>query len=124
MDLERRTVMRLALAWAAVAAATTVVVTPGHGAADAVTTIGQKDRAFSRAEVTLTAGERLRFANDDAVVHNVFSATPGFEFNLRTQKPGQASEISFDKAGTVEVRCAIHPTMKLRVTVRDRERKE
>jgi hypothetical protein len=55
--------------------------------------------------------------NDDDVTHNVFSQTSGFEFNSKTQAPGAEASVSFDKAGTVEVRCAIHPQMKAIVHV-------
>jgi len=97
-------------------AAAASLLVAGQDASDPVT-IGQKNRTFSKPEITVKVGEKIRFENDDAVVHNVFSSSPGHEFNLKTQKPGQKSELSFDKEGTVEVRCAIHPTMKLRITV-------
>ncbi len=78
----------------------------------------QKDRSFSKSAVTLQTGQPLIFKNEDAVTHNVFSQTPGMEFDLRTQRPGEQSTISFEHAGISEVRCAIHPTMKLIVTVK------
>lgn len=86
-------------------------------------TVGQKNRTFSTSEVTVAVGEPVTFVNDDVVVHNVFSASPGHEFNLKTQKPGAKADIAFDKEGTVEVRCAIHPTMKLRIHVTPRRAK-
>ena len=80
--------------------------------------VSQKGKVFSQTALDVKAGERVTFRNDDAVAHNVFSATPGFSFNLKTQAPNTESHATFDKAGTVEVRCAFHPTMKLTVHVK------
>jgi plastocyanin len=79
--------------------------------------ISQKNKTFSAAALSVRAGEDIVFKNDDAVPHNVFSGSPGFAFNLKSQAPGNQTKITFDKPGTVEVRCAFHPTMKLTVTV-------
>jgi plastocyanin len=74
--------------------------------------ITQKDKAFSVAELTAKSGDTIVFKNDDDVAHNVFSQTPGFEFNAKTQVPGTETPVNFDKSGTVEIPCAIHPKMK------------
>jgi plastocyanin len=87
------------------------------GASDAHS-VSQKNKAFSQAALTVKPGEDVTFTNDDVVVHNVFSATPGLAFNLKTQPPGTSAHVSFDKEGAVDVRCAIHPTMKLTITVK------
>ena len=79
--------------------------------------ITQKDKAFSATELTVKPGDTIVFKNDDDVTHNVFSQTAGFEFNSKTQAPGAEASVSFDKTGTVEVRCAIHPKMKAIVHV-------
>jgi plastocyanin len=39
------------------------------------------------------------------------------EFDLRTQKVGESSEVKFDKVGESDVQCAIHPQMKMKVKV-------
>jgi len=80
--------------------------------------ISQKNKAFSETAVTVKPGDDVTFSNDDAVVHNIFSGTTGMAFNLKTQAPGTSAHVSFDKEGTVDVRCAIHPTMKLTITVK------
>jgi plastocyanin len=79
--------------------------------------VAQKDKAFSDTELKVHVGDTLKFTNEDKVVHNVFSNTPGMEFDLRTQQPGGSSTVPFTKEGTCEVRCAIHPKMKLIVKV-------
>jgi plastocyanin len=90
------------------------------GTADAATegvTVYQEDKAFSEAEVTIKVGQSVTFTNKDPVTHNVFSSTPGMAFDLKTQKPGESSSVTFDHAGTAEVMCAIHPQMKMKVEV-------
>ncbi len=78
----------------------------------------QKNRDFSKTEITVKQGDNIVFKNSDEVTHNVFSMTPGMEFDIRRQAPGASSSIKFDKEGTAEVRCSIHPKMKLIVTVK------
>lgn len=80
--------------------------------------VTQKDRSFSQAEITIKPGDKVIFQNADEVTHNVFSLTPGMEFDLRRQAPGASSTVPFEKEGTAEVRCSIHPKMKLLVTVK------
>jgi plastocyanin len=77
----------------------------------------QKEKAFNVTSINVRSGDRVIFRNDDQVVHNVYSTTPGFEFEIKTQLPGQTSEQRFKGEGEAEVRCAIHPQMKLKVHV-------
>ena len=79
--------------------------------------IGQKGKKFSQTEVTVKVGEKLVFNNDDDVTHNVFSAAPGFAFNVVAMKPGSDHQLTFTKEGSFDVRCAFHPAMKVKVTV-------
>ncbi len=81
-------------------------------------TIIQKDRAFSQTEITLKPGDTILFRNADEVTHNVFSVSKGMEFDLRRQSPGGSSPVSFANEGIAEIRCSIHPKMKLTVTVK------
>jgi plastocyanin len=80
--------------------------------------ISQQDRHFSQTEITIKIGDTISFKNDDEVTHNVFSTTPGMEFDLHRQAPGASSTIPFNKAGDAEVDCSIHPRMKLLVHVK------
>jgi plastocyanin len=79
--------------------------------------IVQKDRAFSQTEMSIKVGDSIVFKNADAVTHNVFSVSKGMEFDIRRQAPGGSSTVIFAKEGVAEVRCSIHPKMKLLVTV-------
>jgi plastocyanin len=83
------------------------------------TAIHQKGRLFSPDVMTVKKGEALTFLNDDNLPHNIMSASPGNEFNLGSQVPGSATPVTFKQAGEVKVICAIHPRMKMNVTVTD-----
>lgn len=81
------------------------------------TEVIQKNKRFSQDVVTVKKGESVTFKNADPFVHNVYSQSPGMTFDIQTQKPGESSTITFDKLGEADVRCAIHPTMKMKVIV-------
>ncbi|MDX2223175.1 MAG: cupredoxin domain-containing protein [Rhodospirillaceae bacterium] len=79
--------------------------------------VTQKGKAFSQSEITLPVGGSVEFVNDDDTAHNVLSFTPGFEFDLKLQRPGERKVITFDTPGRVEIECDIHPKMGLVITV-------
>ena len=79
--------------------------------------VSQKGKRFQPESVSVRVGDRVLFQNDDETTHNVFSRSPGAAFNVGIQEPGSSSPVTFEKAGPVEVRCAIHPGMKMTVEV-------
>jgi plastocyanin len=99
----------------------TVVVLVGlsAGALAANLTITQKGRLFSSESITIKKGESVTFANDDTVPHNIVSASKGNEFNLGSQPPGAATDVTFKESGEAQVICAIHPRMKMIVKITD-----
>lgn len=89
------------------------------GAAFAATgeVISQKGKAFGRQAVEVKVGETVRITNDDDVVHHVFVNSDAISFDSGQQPKGETVGIRFTRAGSYEVRCAIHPKMKLLVNV-------
>jgi plastocyanin len=79
--------------------------------------IMQKGKTFSESAITIEKGDIVVFVNDDGVTHNVMSTDSGNEFNIGSQPPGVSTPVTFDKAGTFTILCAIHPRMKLLVKV-------
>lgn len=77
----------------------------------------QKNKQFAESKIVIKAGDKVVFQNDDLVVHNVYSRTPGLGFATEVQMPGKSSIVTFDKPGTVEVVCAMHAGMKLTIEV-------
>ncbi|MGQ0752335.1 MAG: cupredoxin domain-containing protein [Betaproteobacteria bacterium] len=81
-------------------------------------TVVQKNQEFSVRHLTIKAGDRVTFVNNDAVTHNVYSDTKGLAFEIELQPPGRADTVQFSSPGVAEVRCAIHPNMRLSVAVK------
>jgi plastocyanin len=103
----------------AIAAAALGCVSGAMLALAAEPTIGQKGRIFSQTEVTIKSGDKVNFLNDDDIVHNVMSTSAGNEFNLGAQAPGISTPVTFKTKGEINVFCAIHPRMKMKVKVTD-----
>jgi len=87
-------------------------------AADEAHTIVQKGRAFRPAEVTIGRGESLTFTNNDEFIHQIYAQGAGFAFDSDEKNPGENITETFTTSGTFEVRCHIHPKMKLAVHVK------
>jgi plastocyanin len=81
-------------------------------------TVSQKNRAFSPGQLTVTRGTVVHFVNDDDVTHHVYVDSPTMKFDSGEQPVGSTVDLRFDENGTFLVRCAIHPTMRLTVTVK------
>jgi plastocyanin len=64
-------------------------------------------------------GGRVRFPNDDPILHNVFSVSPGNAFDLGLYKKGPGKEKAFESPGLVRVYCNVHPSMVAYILVVD-----
>ena len=86
-------------------------------------TVDQHNKAFvvdgNKVEaITINVGDTIRFRNDDPFFHNIFSLSDLKTFDLGSFPQGQSKTVTFDKAGMVEVECAIHPEMYMEVTIK------
>lgn len=81
--------------------------------------VGQKDKAFTVKEVEIKVGDSVRFLNEDPFFHNVFSLSDAALFDLGSFPKDEYRDITFDTAGDVEVECAIHPSMKMVIHVKE-----
>lgn len=79
--------------------------------------VGQKDKQFSVRKLKIKVGDSITFRNDDPFFHNIFSLSSARSFDLGSYPKGESRSVTFDKAGTVEVECAIHPEMRMTVEV-------
>jgi cytochrome c peroxidase len=86
-------------------------------AADGAVTVSQHRRQFSPNRVVIRRGSVVHIVNDDKVTHHVFIDAPGMSFDSGEQPVGTTVDLHFDKSGTFPVQCAIHPTMRLEITV-------
>lgn len=85
--------------------------------------VGQKDKAFVTngslvEEMEIAAGDTIKFLNQDPFFHNIFSLSDLTTFDLGSFPEGDSRTVTFDKPGTVEIECAIHPEMYMEVTVK------
>lgn len=81
-------------------------------------TVVQKNKSFDKTELTISVGDTVRFANEDIHAHNVYSRSSANRFDVGLQNPGTWVEVFFATQGTIRVRCAIHPKMKMTITVK------
>jgi plastocyanin len=77
--------------------------------------IEQRNLRFEPDAVVVPVGTLVDFPNLDDVYHNVFSTTPGNEFDLGPYRSGASKQVQIKQAGEVEVYCDIHPDMKAKV---------
>jgi plastocyanin len=80
--------------------------------------VSQLGRRFSPSEVTIKAGDTLVIHNDDEFDHHVQVPDARMKFDSGENPIGQTVRVKFPVAGTFDVGCAIHPKMKLVVTVK------
>jgi len=71
---------------------------------------------FNPAVLTVKVGTTVIWTNNDTVDHNIKSA----DFNSPLMKKGETYEFKFDKAGTYDYSCGIHPTMTGQIIVVDK----
>jgi plastocyanin len=84
-------------------------------AADGDHVVTQKGRAFHPREVTIDRNEGLTFTNEDSFIHQIY--VDGL-FDSEEKAPGENLNETFPRTGTFQVRCHIHPTMRMTVHVK------
>lgn len=68
-------------------------------------------------EIKVKVGERVFITNDEEkIVHNVYDSTES-DWVLKKQEPSSVAAVAFEKAGTHNILCAIHPQMVTTVIV-------
>jgi len=78
-----------------------------------------RDKQFDPTSAVVTVGSTISFPNKDEVLHNVFSASPGTEFDLGLYGEGKSAAYTFARPGVVTVHCNVHPLMQVSVLVVD-----
>ena len=89
---------------------------PAASPTGAACTVEIRDFAFNPAEIEIAAGTTVTWTNNDTVAHTA-TATDG-TFDSGILDPGASFKFTFDKPGTYDFACLIHPNMKGTVTVR------
>jgi len=82
-------------------------------------TIDQNHMKFVPDKVVLHVGDVLVFQNSDPMNHNIQVVNDDSDtVDIGLQHPGQIVKQAFTKAGDYEVRCTVHPSMLLSVSVK------
>jgi len=76
-------------------------------------------RQFVPRVVVVEAGSVVRFPNDDRILHNVFSSSPGNRFDLGLYGQSEGLTHRFDDPGLVRVFCNVHSRMSAHIVVVD-----
>ncbi len=97
--------------------AATLVALAAGGAIAATMAVSQSNRNFAPMVVTVKKGDVVTIRNEDSVIHHLYVDQPNMQFDSGEQPVGKTVEVKFPDSGTFEVLCAIHPKMKLTVTV-------
>jgi len=79
--------------------------------------MAQRNTEFAPGSVVVVQGQKVDFPNEDKVFHNVFSPTPGNEFDLGLYRGGISKSVQMQEPGEVEVFCNIHPNMSAKILV-------
>jgi plastocyanin len=99
---------------------------PISGGLNRVAIIGQDAPFYTPDYITVKPGTTLTFRNHDAVVHtatgtndgtSAASPTPNAVFDTGLLSIGQEKQIAFDKEGTFNYFCEVHPYMRGAVNV-------
>ncbi|HLK14871.1 MAG TPA: hypothetical protein VKT78_08705 [Fimbriimonadaceae bacterium] len=77
----------------------------------------QRDKEFLPHVLAIMKGTTVRFDNSDPYFHNVFSSSHVQTFNVSQEKRGDSSDIKFDHAGIIPIKCHIHANMKAYIIV-------
>lgn len=74
--------------------------------------VEMKDMAFGAAPAHLVAGDVVVFKNDDIFRHTATAQNGSFDLTI---EPGHEARTTIKNAGTIEVYCRLHPTMKMQL---------
>jgi plastocyanin len=102
--------------WAALGALLAVAAISGAATSDPGAQVAIRNFSFAPASIEVRAGETITWVNGDDEIHTITSnqglfTSPGLEDEQRFS-------YRFEKPGTYEYRCALHPQMKGTVVVR------
>ena len=77
------------------------------------------EKQFDPETLVVPVGSTVKFPNRDEILHNVFSATAGSQFDLGLIGEDGSGEHTFTKPGLILVNCNVHSAMQATVLVVD-----
>lgn len=79
--------------------------------------LDQEDLSFKPSILAVRQHGAVRIRNSDPVYHNVFSLSAVKRFDVGRRPKGEYLDVTFDKAGIVDVFCDIHSNMRATIYV-------
>jgi plastocyanin len=89
------------------------VTTPVTGIPTTEQKIAIQNFAFSPQTITVAAGTKVTWTNEDSAPHQIKSDT----FNSNNLNTGESFSFTFDQVGTYDYICSIHPSMTGKIIV-------
>lgn len=81
--------------------------------------ITTRGKQFIPRVLPVTVGTTVRFPNEDPILHNVFSVTPGGSFDIGLVGKGEGRSHTFEEPGVIRVFCNVHHSMVAYVVALD-----
>ena len=78
-----------------------------------------RDKSFLPPFLVIPAGASVRFPNDDAFYHSIYSSSPADPFDIGYYDNGPGKVVPFPKPGVIIVKCHIHAFMMSIIIVTD-----
>jgi plastocyanin len=82
-------------------------VAPGQD----VPVMGTRSKQFVPRVLAVTVGSRVRFPNEDSILHNAFSTSKDNAFDVGLYGQGDGQTVTFSHVGVVRVYCNVHHSM-------------
>ncbi|HET9767025.1 MAG TPA: hypothetical protein VFS60_09260 [Thermoanaerobaculia bacterium] len=92
---------------------------PKVAAAEVVPEMATLKKAFQPRLLVVPVGSKVRFPNQDPILHNAFSVSGGNAFDVGLYGRGAGKTVTFKEAGLVRVFCNVHQQMAAYVLVVD-----
>lgn len=81
--------------------------------------MGTRRKQFVPRALAITVGSRVRFPNDDPILHNAFSTSKDNAFDVGLYGEGEGQVVTFERVGYVRVYCNVHHSMVGHILVLD-----
>ncbi len=85
---------------------------------DAVVMSTRHKQFFPRV-LAITVGSKVRFPNEDPILHNAFSSSTDNAFDVGLYSEGEGQTVTFNHPGYVRVYCNVHHSMMGHILVLD-----
>jgi len=94
-------------------------VPPQVAPAQEIPVISTRHKQFAPRVLAITVGSKVRFPNEDPILHNAFSTSKDNAFDVGLYGQGDGEIVTFSHVGYVRVYCNVHHSMMGHILVLD-----